>query len=309
MNLLLFAAYFSIILCGFTSQYTWSSLYVRELTSEIFDSLSVFDSNKIHYISLPALFSKIDIPLVCTKRNDQFLVQYQKTSIKFYNSNTKYTVNESEFRLAYAPVIVNSEFNISLHDLSQISTHIPAIDLYFNEHEMTLKYFIHKNLSLTSVDTLLKSPYDRLKVDVGVRSSPQVASSNVMAIKSMQHEIKTIVLDPGHGGKDPGAIGMNGLKEKDVVLSITLQLAKELEKRTNCKIMCTRTTDTFVPLRQRTAYANKVKADLFISIHTNSIAGDKKKLKAIQGYKVFFLKENNSGCYGFSNIFLKIFAR
>jgi|Deesub1362B_J571_1020462.scaffolds.fasta_scaffold04019_3 N-acetylmuramoyl-L-alanine amidase len=82
--------------------------------------------------------------------------------------------------------------------------------------------------------------------------------------------IDTIILDPGHGGKDPGTIGYGGLKEKDIVLDVAKRLKKLLEKRLGVKVLMTRESDRFVGLRQRSAFANKHKGKLFISIHANS---------------------------------------
>ena len=83
--------------------------------------------------------------------------------------------------------------------------------------------------------------------------------------------IDTVVIDPGHGGKDPGAIGVGGLKEKDVVLSIGLKLGELIERRMpGVKVIYTRKDDTFVELRQRTQIANENQAKLFISIHANA---------------------------------------
>ena len=77
----------------------------------------------------------------------------------------------------------------------------------------------------------------------------------------------TIVIDPGHGGKDPGAV-YAGYKEKDIVLPIALYLGGFLSNMANC--VYTRTADVYVPLRDRVFIANSVKADMFISIHVNA---------------------------------------
>lgn len=83
-------------------------------------------------------------------------------------------------------------------------------------------------------------------------------------------KIRRIVVDPGHGGKDPGAIGPSGLQEKDVVLSIGLLVARKLKDELGIDAVMTRSTDVFIELQERTAIANKVGADLFISIHANA---------------------------------------
>lgn len=81
----------------------------------------------------------------------------------------------------------------------------------------------------------------------------------------------TIVIDAGHGGRDPGAIGKI-TREKDINLAIALKLGKKIEQEIeNVKVHYTRTTDTFIPLQDRANYVNKQAADLFICIHTNAV--------------------------------------
>lgn len=80
---------------------------------------------------------------------------------------------------------------------------------------------------------------------------------------------KVIVIDPGHGGKDPGAIGINYIKEKDVVLDLGLKILQLNEQEAKYEIYLTRYTDTLVSLRDRTTLAKALKADLFVSLHCN----------------------------------------
>jgi N-acetylmuramoyl-L-alanine amidase len=96
-----------------------------------------------------------------------------------------------------------------------------------------------------------------------------------------KHKISRIVIDPGHGGKDPGATGPCGAKEKDITLAVSKELAARLHDD-GYEIFLTRKSDTFVPLEERTAFANKKKADLFISVHVN--ANDKVSLRGVETY-------------------------
>jgi N-acetylmuramoyl-L-alanine amidase len=93
---------------------------------------------------------------------------------------------------------------------------------------------------------------------------------------------KRIVLDPGHGGHDPGAVGPKNLYEKDVVLDIALKLKKILADDPNLEIFLTRETDVFIPLEQRTTIAISKKADLFLSIHAN--ASPRREARGIETY-------------------------
>ena len=96
-----------------------------------------------------------------------------------------------------------------------------------------------------------------------------------------KHKISRIIIDPGHGGKDPGAIGPAGEKEKDITLAVSKELAARLHED-GYEILLTRKDDTFIPLEKRTAFANKKKADLFISVHVN--ANDKVSLRGVETY-------------------------
>ena len=79
-----------------------------------------------------------------------------------------------------------------------------------------------------------------------------------------------VALDPGHGGEDPGAIGPSGLREKDVVLAVALQLRDKLNAVLGMRVMLTRDADFFVPLQERVRKARRVQADLFVSIHADA---------------------------------------
>ena len=100
--------------------------------------------------------------------------------------------------------------------------------------------------------------------------------------KAATGRIRKIVLDPGHGGRDPGAIGPRRIAEKDIVLSIAKKLARKLRKKMKVEIILTRKDDSFVPLEDRTAIANAENADIFISLHTN--AGPSRRMRGIESY-------------------------
>lgn len=117
------------------------------------------------------------------------------------------------------------------------------------------------------------------------------SSAGKVGYKPGKEAIKVIVLDPGHGGADPGAIGPDGIQEKDVVLKIALDLRDQLKEKSTCTVFMTREKDEFVPLRDRTKFANDKKADLFVSIHANSVGGSKQAKLEARGYRVFFLSQ------------------
>lgn len=122
---------------------------------------------------------------------------------------------------------------------------------------------------------------------------PQIFSSSIsykdefLLIKERNKKsIELIVLDPGHGGKDPGAEGALGLQEKNIVLALAKKLKAKLEDQLEVKVLLTREDDSFISLKERTDFANRNEADLFISIHTN--AAENKKA---DGVEVYYLSE------------------
>lgn len=93
-----------------------------------------------------------------------------------------------------------------------------------------------------------------------------------------------IIIDPGHGGEDLGAVGVNGIQEKDVVLDISKELEKYLVENLNAVVRFTRDRDVFIELAERTTMANDYEADVFISLHAN--ASPRKKLS---GFEIYYL--------------------
>jgi len=123
-----------------------------------------------------------------------------------------------------------------------------------------------------------KEPEPPAKNEI-VNESPPVAENPAVATveektpaanNDKPAKIRKVVVDPGHGGHDPGAIGVSGTREKDAVLQIGLKLARKLKDELGLDVVMTRSTDVFIELQERTAIANKVGADLFISVHANA---------------------------------------
>jgi len=97
--------------------------------------------------------------------------------------------------------------------------------------------------------------------------------------------VKVIVLDPGHGGNDPGAVGRKlKLREKDVNLNVCLKLKQMLESELGVTVLMTRSDDRFITLKNRTKFANENRADLFVSVHTNA-----SKSRTASGLETFYL--------------------
>lgn len=106
------------------------------------------------------------------------------------------------------------------------------------------------------------------------------------------HMPRLLVIDPGHGGRDPGAIGRLGTREKDVTMDIARRMANELEKHTNVLVKLTREEDFFLPLEERVRIGREAHADLFLSIHADSAPN-----KAARGLSVYTLSSKASDTF------------
>lgn len=103
------------------------------------------------------------------------------------------------------------------------------------------------------------------------RSAPSPRKTPARSGKAPRRGVHTVVIDPGHGGSDPGAMGLGGLREKDATLRVSKELAKRLRDR-GFAVHLTRTNDRTMSLEERTAFAEGVGADVFLSIHANAAA-------------------------------------
>jgi N-acetylmuramoyl-L-alanine amidase len=126
-----------------------------------------------------------------------------------------------------------------------------------------------------------------------VADEPAPAKRNTNGDRSLTRvlglKLGRVVLDPGHGGHDVGTHGPSGVYEKDIVLDVAQRLGALLEERMGSEVVYTRTDDTFVPLEQRTQFANDHKADLFLSIHANS-----SPYKYVAGVETYYLNFTTS---------------
>ncbi len=119
-----------------------------------------------------------------------------------------------------------------------------------------------------------------------LRSAPIRPPSNTqpqIPLPTVPQGTTLVAVDPGHGGKDPGAIGISGLREKEVILPIAREIAQYLEQQ-GVRTLMTRSDDTFVSLQGRTDLANRAGADLFVSIHANSISLDRPDVNGLETY-------------------------
>lgn len=131
-------------------------------------------------------------------------------------------------------------------------------------------------------------PVPKAVPEAGKPVTPMTSVVQPVIPELTPHAIQRIVIDPGHGGKDPGTVGASGTEEKAVNLWLAQELADALREK-DYEVLLTRTDDSFIPLAERAALANHYHADLFISLHCNASLSSR-----LSGFEVYFLSEKTS---------------
>ena len=160
--------------------------------------------------------------------------------------------------------------------------------------KVSRKFILSPNLNNNWRLVIDLSPTDHEEFLSTMRPKPTIKESQLVPKKPLPtvpkpFDLPTIVIDAGHGGVDPGAIGISGVHEKDIVLSYAKEIKRQLENKGGIKVYLTRDKDVFIPLRDRVKFARSVDADLFISLHANSHKNSK-----TNGFSVYTLSENAS---------------
>jgi N-acetylmuramoyl-L-alanine amidase len=238
----------------------------------------------------------------------------------------------ADARVVYIQAVLEGDNQKELAALKKIIEHSKELGLstaLLEKDFDTLDTKIAKSKNLTTNNSEFESLFNESKI-----SSKKEIPQNQQIIpvekkEALKQKInpdlsnKIIVIDPGHGGKDPGAVGPNGEKEKDTVLQIGYILADILRAR-GYKVIFTRDDDTFIELQQRTKFANKKDAKIFVSIHANAVPKD--KVAYAKGIETYFLSpardekskriagiENgadmNEMGFDSKNVFLNVFNR
>lgn len=173
-----------------------------------------------------------------------------------------------------------------------------------NTKKTVKKVVSAEKTSASKAEKTAKTQKENTKNDKKIAKKPEPVNQKAMKITAdtaaasnklskKQKASKIIVLDPGHGGDDVGALSQNKkLREKDIVLNVSKKTASLLKER-GYKVLFTRSNDRFIKLRSRTSFANDKGAHLFISIHANA-APNKEKAKSMNGIETFFLSPSRS---------------
>lgn len=231
--------------------------------------------------------------------SERLILVFDKAlSEKQLNYFTVHNPKKSQYRYIFdihASMLQKSK-NLKHKDIDSIKI------AQFNQATLRLEIANSKKLTIA-----FKRDENLLIINTGVKSeqkknlAPQVKEKKVKLSETPPPVLskytkkvsknKVIVIDPGHGGKDPGAIGYKNYREKVIVLNISKKL-REILKSRGYKVFMTRDNDRFLKLSERTVYANKRNADLFVSIHANAVA--KKNANKVYGIECYFLDKSRS---------------
>ena len=281
-----------------------SSAYIRDLNA----------INGVKGASTPAVLPALTL-LSATKVNDTLVLKFNtkldtarlKTSFA-KQQNAYKNIMDIDGRLNGNPLTYKNFISDYIH-ISQYDKNTVRI-IFSDKVQKTIKANATGDLLIISAQNFIsnenvRAPLHKLKnknekpaqsaVEPNLKSEPAQSElveeplPPVAAGKFSRN--KTIVIDPGHGGTDPGAVN-GSLKEKTAVLGVAKKLGEILKSR-GYKVYFTRSTDVFINLRSRTKFANDKMADLFVSIHANA-APNAAKAKSMHGIETFFLSPARS---------------
>jgi N-acetylmuramoyl-L-alanine amidase len=207
------------------------------------------------------------LSVVQMENESKLVIQLEKpTAFKVVDGESTYTI-----RLANPITLQAPEFTFQNPHLARIEVEERQIVLTLTGEDVVGSWYS------------LESPY-RIVLDLRKGVAPITAPPGGRSARRKLPGIRTIVIDPGHGGSETGAIGPGGVVEKDVTLALANRLASLLRSRLAVRVILTRTTDEQVDLTRRTALANEYDADLFVSIHLNAALR-----KGASGTETYFL--------------------
>ena len=254
-----------------------------------------------------SLAGKADIELFAKSKNANFhWFPVQKTfnlvtpkdTAKFAVGLPFVNIKGKATALKSAPEIVNGRIWVDSTDVAGL---FPSETASSSTKQVTAISSSSIATATSSAPTASAASSSSAKVAAGTPTAAPAAQSATKAKNQPAsnknetagtREVKTIVIDPGHGGKDSGALGGKS-QEKDIVLTVGKLLKKELEKE-GFNVKMTRDKDVFIELGQRANLANQWDGDLFISLHCNAIDATPEKKKQIKGYHVYVLRAPES---------------
>lgn len=258
------------------------------------NEIELYSVNKlISSFKLNIEYDQVHGKITLSKSNKKVLLLLDSPYVII--GNKKYFINEfvtseqGQFYIPQQTAVMISKYFSGEKIFSQVSKKETIID-------KTDKYYLNSFKQTADIDKKDKKDSifvndKKIEITEKEMEKVKVKEKYIFEKEPDKVDIKAIIIDPGHGGNDPGAIGYSGVKEKDVVLRTALILAEKLKKKyTKKKIILTRNRDVFIPLDKRAKIANyvfnKYGNTLFISIHVNASRSNKP-----YGFETWYLVE------------------
>ncbi len=239
----------------------------------------IVDYDGTPYVSLVQVAALLNGQLRSDKKGDVFSLALNGKNIRLFSNSSQVSIAGRNTALE-SPTVKNSEgFWVPFNFFASGS--------FVTATRTKLEYPRPEPKSTSSPSAPVGDP---VALDKAARPPLTIRGGDGNVVNPLKAKaLRRIIVDPGHGGKDPGAIGRSGAMEKDINLRMALELAESLRETYGYEVLLTRMEDTFITLEERPRLANKHNGDLFISLHCNASPSRKR-----QGFEVYFLSERAS---------------
>ena len=251
-----------IIILLFSQLFAVSEPKMKVFKNDLFlGEISTIQNNKL--FSVNDLIAITDSRNFVNEKTQKVIFYIDGKKIKVTNQVTFIEIEDNLFQLSSTVINLNNDYYIPIESFFGILQNLSEPSSFrYNNDEIRFTSNFEDQKTIKTVD---------------------------LSNEKEKWEFKTIIIDAGHGGKDPGAVGYRGTKEKDIALDVAKRLEKKIARNMNVKVIMTRDEDVFLRLSERTKIANDNKGSLFISIHTNA-AEDRRA----SGFETFLIGLNKN---------------
>ena len=228
--------------------------------SKLLNKIDTIENNK--FFSINDFLSSTGSEPYINEKTEKIVFYLDNKKIKITNGITFLLIDDNIYQLSSKVVRQNNEYFVHIDSfINIVNSSLQNLSIISNSSEMIISSTTKtKNVAIKNID-----------------------------IEKNKWKFSTIIIDPGHGGKDPGAVGYRGTLEKDIALDVAKRLEKKISKKMKVKTVLTRDEDIFLKLGERTRIANENNGSLFISIHANA-ATDRRA----SGFETFLIGPNKN---------------
>ena len=228
--------------------------------SKLLNKIDTIENNK--FFSINDFLSSTGSEPYINEKTEKIVFYLDNKKIKITNGITFLLIDDNIYQLSSKVVRQNNEYFVHIDSfINIVNSSLQNLSIISNSSEIIISSTAKtKNVAIKNID-----------------------------IEKNKWKFSTIIIDPGHGGKDPGAVGYRGTLEKDIALDVAKRLEKKISKNMKVKTVLTRDEDIFLKLGERTRIANENNGSLFISIHANA-ATDRRA----SGFETFLIGPNKN---------------